>query len=150
MSLSKFLKTIGNTSEEIANYLRTQGIKGRKTEDCCPIAVALYKHTPTMPLGLNVRHQTRGFKPNLIHSVRITWDDCQTLDPYCPEAVRQFVVDFDDGKYPDLEGWSGLEVALLYRKSLPITRRFKKPAYEKIEQLIKSSGDPWELVNVSN
>jgi hypothetical protein len=34
----------------------------------------------------------------------ITWDDPQTLDPLCPEAIHSFMVNFDSGMYPELIG----------------------------------------------
>lgn len=35
---------------------------------------------------------------------KLTWNDCQIMDPHCPEVIGKFVKDFDNGKYPELEG----------------------------------------------
>jgi hypothetical protein len=92
MSLTEKLKALGNNSDEVAESLRKEGIKGKKqSKTCCPI--------------INYLHRDMKYK-GLTSPVTgvITWDDPQTLDPLCPETIHSFMVNFDSGMYPDLIG----------------------------------------------
>lgn len=92
MILTKKLVKLGNNSHEVAESLLKEGIKGKiKSTTHCPI--------------LNYLHRDMEFKG--LTSPRqgyITWNDEQTIDPSCPEAVTKFMEDFDSGKYPELVG----------------------------------------------
>lgn len=116
--IEDFLKSLGNTSEEVANTLEAMGINGEKSNPTfCPIIKSIYNEFPNLSKGLKVEilYRSAGYVNlgcygkvwmNSSYSVVITWDDIQTMDPLCPEAVQQFVLDFDKGKYPNLVGKS--------------------------------------------
>ncbi len=112
--IEEFLQSLGSTSEEVADTLMSNGIHGRRyTTNACPIANAIYDKFPGVRDGLLVQHYkfSSGCKRLGVYGyvwheasdeVAVTWDDVQTLDPTCPPAVKQFVIDFDNGKYPQL------------------------------------------------
>jgi hypothetical protein len=84
------LNQLGETSEEVAQSLKDKGFKGkRKRAHCCPIYQYLTSH------GLDV-----GVSPNEIVLYDITTKGC---DITAPLPIKQFIYDFDDGKYPNLE-----------------------------------------------
>ena len=93
MKTSAYLTSLGSTSEEVAASLRAQGVKGIPGDSCrCAIAVA-------------VRAKCSGFaKWAKVTARGVTFDDPQVIDPPTPEAVRQFIKDFDGRKYIDLIG----------------------------------------------
>jgi len=83
------LEQLGETPEQVAEALKAKGFKGRpKQAHCCPIYHYLTSH------GLDV-----GVTPGQI-SLYAPNDDC---DITAPLSIKQFVYDFDAGKYPDLE-----------------------------------------------
>lgn len=120
--ITEFLKSLGSTSEEIAQNLEIMGIKGEKCNgEFCPIIIAIYQKFPNMCSGLRTTfyHRSSGYvnfgpygylwverSSNFV----LTWNDCQTIDPCCPEAIGKFVKDFDNGKYPELVGKSQEQV----------------------------------------
>lgn len=122
MKITEFLKSLGSTSEEISASLLSMGITGEKCKpDFCPIVKAIYHKFPQMSKGLKVGfyyHPRRTcymsgwgyFTINAHTSFKITWEDCQTSDPEVPEGIKEFVKDFDKGKYPFLEGKSKSEL----------------------------------------
>jgi hypothetical protein len=84
------LNQLGETPEEVAESLKAKGLKGkRKRAHCCPIYQYLTSH------GLDV-----GVSPNEIVLYDITTKGC---DITAPLPIKQFIYDFDDGKYPNLE-----------------------------------------------
>ncbi len=86
------LAQLGNTSEEIAAKLRIVGIKGRRQEPkSCPLTHYLVQVDPRF----------RNFRIGNITVYDGTLDYEAGVDMETP--VRQFVRDFDDGKYPYLE-----------------------------------------------
>jgi hypothetical protein len=87
-----FLKSLGNTSQEVADSLRKLNVRGRGGDYDCPIAVAVNTHANGWG---GIRVSKCGY---------LTYNDCQIMDPQTTEAVRQFVKDFDAGMYPDLVG----------------------------------------------
>lgn len=92
MTLTKKLAELGNNSQEVAESLFKEGIKGKlRSKKDCPI--------------LNYLHRDMKFKglTSPCHGY-ITWNDEQTMDPCCSEAVTKFMEDFDSGKYPELVG----------------------------------------------
>lgn len=115
--IEEYLKSLGNTSQEVADNLELQGIKG---EICnaqfCPVIKAIYKQFPNLSKGLiALIRSSKGGYANFYgiklfikkrERVVITWNDCQTIDPLCPQAVQDFIKEFDSGKYPHLEGLS--------------------------------------------
>lgn len=50
-----YLKSMGSTADEVAQYLRMEGIKGAKGDPCfCPIIKAIYHKFPNLSRGLKV------------------------------------------------------------------------------------------------
>lgn len=94
---TEFMKTLGDTSEEVADSIRKFGITGTKGSRRCPLAKALKEHSNC---GYTIGVSAHG---------DVYYDDLQVLDPDTPTAVKQFVRDFDNDKYPDLleKGWHG-------------------------------------------
>lgn len=98
------------------------GIKGEMgNPDFCPIIKAIYKQFPNMSKGLKaifyyypsgyIKLGCYGYVWMNERTVfKITWNDCQTIDPDCPKAISKFVKDFDSGKYPELIGKSRKEL----------------------------------------
>lgn len=130
--IEDYLKSMGDTADDIAQFLRIEGIKGAKNDPCfCPIIKAIYHKFPNMSKGLkvDVYYDSSGYR-NLgcygsvyVDSrtyVAITWNDCQTQDPTCPAAIQDFVFKFDAGKYPDLVGESKSEMARKAKAKLTV------------------------------
>lgn len=100
MKISEYLKSLGNTSEEVANSLRAQGIKGIKlSARRCPILNAIYKSCPDYWYKLKIIGGSK-IGENWHYSASL--GDSQIMDPMLPQAVSNFIGDFDCGKYPDL------------------------------------------------
>jgi hypothetical protein len=104
MSLKDYLTSLGNTSEEVAESMRKANVKGKRCDlRMCPILNAIY----TGPIkdkvwsGLII-HGGKKDKEGKRH-YNATYNDCQIMDPQLPRPVQDFIADFDDGKYPDLE-----------------------------------------------
>lgn len=120
--ITEFLKSLGNSSNEIAENLQNMDIKGEiGNPDFCPIIKAIYKQFPNMSRGLKAvfYYYPSGYRSlgyygyvwmNGKTIFQITWNDYQTIDPDCPEAIGKFVKDFDSGKYPFLIGKSKKEL----------------------------------------
>lgn len=114
--IEEFLKHLGDSSEDVAASLEAMGIKGEKRNaQFCPVIKAIYQKFPTMVNGLcvGVLRRSAGYCRMGSYgnvwveervSVVITWNDCQTLDPQCPQPIAEFVADFDRGDYPHLVG----------------------------------------------
>jgi hypothetical protein len=108
MNLSEYLKSLGNTSAEVAESMRQQGIKGIRQSKCkCPILNAIYKAYPNYWTGLAI---VNGKKHNDHWSYYATLNDCQIMDPSLPQPVMDFIGDFDYVAYPDLEAKEVKEV----------------------------------------
>lgn len=96
MHLQAYLASLGNSSEEVANALRKQGVKGLARSSChCPILNAIYKAIPNYWPGLRI---IGGGESEYC----ATLQDSQIIDPTLPPPVLAFIRDFDDDKYPDL------------------------------------------------
>jgi hypothetical protein len=112
VKIVELLKSMGNTADEVAEYLRQQDIKGERCKPSfCPIIIAIYKAIPDLCQGLRVDTRAGwmtmyGQRIPIQPYVVVTWNDCQTLDPSCPQAIEDFVFKFDRGEYPDLIGKS--------------------------------------------
>lgn len=112
MSITEILRSMGNTADEVADYLRQQGIKGERCKPSfCPVIIAIYKAIPDLCRGLRVDTRAGwmtiyGQRIRIQPHVVVTWNDCQTSDPSCPQAIEDFVFKFDKGEYPDLIGKS--------------------------------------------
>jgi hypothetical protein len=114
--ITEFLESLGNSSEEIAKNLSDMGIKGEVgNPQFCPIIKAIYHKMPDMSRGLKVLtiRYSSGYRKfgvygylwmNGYDAIKVTWNDCQTIDPHCPSVIGDFVRDFDSGKYPELVG----------------------------------------------
>jgi hypothetical protein len=101
MRIGDYLKSLGNTADEVAESLREQGIKGVKLSKChCPILNAIYKACPDYWSGLRI---VNGNKCGDHWHYSASLDDCQIMDPSLPQPVMDFIGEFDSGKYPDLE-----------------------------------------------
>ncbi len=106
MRLNEYLKSLGNTADEVADSLRQQGVKGIKESHChCPILNAIYKAIPDYWPGLRiVNGSKRVWVDKKEHwSYCATLSSCQIIDPTLPQPVMDFIGEFDHGKYPDLE-----------------------------------------------
>ena len=85
--ITKLLKSMGNHSDEVAGELLMNGCFGeRKCSDNCPVVNYVYKKLPNLSKGLE-----------MTSSSELTWDDVQTLDPFVPRPVAEFVRLFDEG-----------------------------------------------------
>lgn len=101
MLITEYLTSLGTTSEEVANSLRQQGVKGKKRScKLCPILNGLYQACPDFWPGLKIQG---GDKAGDHWYYSATFNDCQICDPTLPAPVMDFIGDFDGGKYPDLE-----------------------------------------------
>lgn len=133
--IEEYLKSMGNTSQEVAEHLEMLGIKGQKHHpQFCPIIKAIYHQFPNMSQGLkvDVYAYSAGYRSfgaygklwcEASSSVCITWQDCQTMDPTCPAAVAAFVKEFDEGKYPHLVGDTNKQVAEKALEKLTLEER---------------------------
>lgn len=111
MKLSDYLKSLGNTADEVAESLRRQGIKGIKASTCkCPILNAIYTAIPDYWSGLRI---VNGSKYGDHWSYYASLDDDQICDPTLPQPVMDFIGKFDEGGYPDLEAKVVREVKTL-------------------------------------
>jgi hypothetical protein len=119
MSISDFLNSLGSTPDEVADSLLIMGIKGERDNPCfCPIIKAIYFNFPELPKGLKVvvvpghTKYIYGSIPIYVEQkAKVTWSDIQTIDPKCPDAVSEFIMLFDVGKYQFLIGKSQEEIA---------------------------------------
>lgn len=122
--IEDYLNSMGETADEVALFLRKQGITGSIKEcDFCPIIKSIYLKFPNLSPGLRVEsvYYHAGYRRfgsygyvfmEASSDVRITWGDIQTIDPTCPRAIKEFVANFDDGKYPELVGESKDDIRL--------------------------------------
>jgi hypothetical protein len=84
------LNQLGETPEKVAQSLKDKGFKGkRKQAHCYPIYQYLTSH------GLDL-----GVSPSEIALYDTTTKGC---DITAPLPIKQFIYDFDIGKYPELE-----------------------------------------------
>ena len=116
MKINDFLKSMGNTADEVADYCRRNQITGELyNPKFCPVIKAIYIKFPNLSKGLQVvTYHKSGEYHNFGcwgvfwiegHSItKITWNDHQTLDPETPDPIIKFVHKFDNKMYPDLIG----------------------------------------------
>lgn len=108
MKINEYLTSLGNTSEEVAESLRKQGVKGLIRSKCkCPILNGIYQALPNYWSGLQIVNGYKLAEGNWKYYA--TLNDDQILDPVLPKPVMNFIGDFDEGKYPDLEAKFVLE-----------------------------------------
>lgn len=113
MKISDYLKSLGNTSDEVAMSLRAQGIKGKRTSKChCPVLNGIYRACPDYWSGLEIFGGAPDSKIGSKHHYYATLQDSQIMDPQLPQAVQNFIGDFDLGKYPDMEVSAVKEVTI--------------------------------------
>jgi hypothetical protein len=99
--MKEYLLSLGNTSAEVAESLRAQGIKGKILSAChCPILNGIYSACPNYWPGLRIVNGRKQSDGHWYYSA--TLDDPQIMDPSLPAAVMDFIGDFDAGLYPDL------------------------------------------------
>src|SRR5262249_5664888 len=97
-SVSRYLKSLGETPGEIAAAMRALGIRGvQRSPRQCIIVKAVYANCDPWP-GLCVYGGPEG------SSYRATYNDAQILDPQLPAAVGEFVAAFDRGDYRPRRG----------------------------------------------
>jgi hypothetical protein len=102
MKVSDYLASLGASADEVADSLRKQGVTGKRKSTCkCPILNGIYKACPKYWTGLEIFGVSRTIdgKPHY----RATLSDSQIMDPTLPQPVIDFIGNFDEGKYPDLE-----------------------------------------------
>jgi len=102
MTISEYLKSLGETSEEVAESLRKQGVKGKVASHChCPILNGIYQACPDYWTGLTIAGGSKTQKGDWYYHASL--HDYQIMDPQLPQPVMNFIGDFDTGKYPFLE-----------------------------------------------
>ena len=88
VAVEQALAVLGNTSKRVADMLRLYGITGYKsTVLSCPVAVYLHNVT-------GIRWQ--------VDTGVIERDDEPGIEITIPDAVTEFICDFDNSEYPDL------------------------------------------------
>lgn len=102
MNLNEYLTSLGSSADEVAESLRQQHVRGRRgSTHQCPIIRGIYKACPDYWSGLRI---VSGYKKqNGDWGYTATLRDSQIMDPTLPQAVMNFIGNFDEGKYPDLE-----------------------------------------------
>lgn len=109
MTITEYLKSLGKTPDEVAMSLRAQGVKGEKlSTKMCPVVNGIYKACPDYWSGLRIVNGKKGDDGHWYYAARL--HDAQIIDPTLPQAVMDFIGEFDCGKYPDLEAKSVKEV----------------------------------------
>lgn len=100
MQLNELLQSFGNSSLEVANKLRWLSIKGlMRSHTHCPILNAIFMFMPNLPSTLMI---CAGNKEGNDWKYVVTFSDVSIEDPDVPQAVLNFIGDFDSGQYPDL------------------------------------------------
>lgn len=87
-TLDRFLRTLGETAEEVAATLERLGVKGTHHCKTCPISVAVWEH---------FKH------PVSSGGGWVCSTEIDLLKVFAPEGVRVFIPRFDKGQYPNLE-----------------------------------------------
>lgn len=100
IEISDYLKSLGETSEAVAQNLMAHGIKGIKESSTkCPIINAIYKYCPNCYPGLTI------YKSGCCYCIkfnRLLLMNPLIIDPYLSQPIVDFIRDFDNGKYPEL------------------------------------------------
>ena len=87
----KAVASLGKTPEEVSIALQGKGIKGyRRMASCCP--VAKYLQSCGFPTVTVATHAHRYQHPKDENA-----DEMISL----PQGVREWITNFDDGKYPE-------------------------------------------------
>jgi hypothetical protein len=96
--LESAIHDLGDTAESIATKLREKKIKGRLRRACdCPIANYL-KVCGFSSVSVSVKAIfTQG-----LHYSEEHWGGPETAN--VPNQVGRWILDFDDGKYPEFQG----------------------------------------------
>lgn len=92
LSLTTALKSLGANKNKVAATLTSKKVQGDRSEsESCPVANFLYKKFPKA-VTVDVDSE----------SIEVKWNDCDvSVKP--PKAVANFIEDFDEGKFPDLD-----------------------------------------------
>jgi hypothetical protein len=102
MKVSDYLASLGASADEVAESLRKQGVNGRRcSKASCPILNGIYKACPNYWTGLRITGGRKREDGNWNYHASL--DDSQIMDPTLPQAVMNFIGNFDCGEYPDLE-----------------------------------------------
>lgn len=97
--LEKNLENLGSTPDEVAQSLRTLGIKGsRMNSEYCPIAEYIHKTVPGS-IGYTGISSSSVYLPKR----RFSFKDGEKFEAHHPQPVRRFILDFDSYAYPDLD-----------------------------------------------
>lgn len=84
-----FLINLGSTDEEIYRRLKYSGIKGQiKKPSCCPIANLIKKEFTISNISVT--------------SNQISYGRFLAYEINTPGPVKEFIIKFDRGEYPDL------------------------------------------------
>jgi len=90
----KLIKSLGNSSDEIAKSLESLGVKGiGKVAGKCPLAIALNKFSIN-----NGRRVLIDGQCNIKYA-----DNLESIGVEATQAAKDFVRDMDAGKYPNLD-----------------------------------------------
>jgi len=99
VKISEYLRSLGDTPQAVAASLRAQRVKGkRKDPKFCPVVNGIYQAIPDYWPGLEVVGGVKGG----VARYSACLHDIQIFDPVLPQAVQDFIGDFDLGEYPDL------------------------------------------------
>lgn len=84
------LLSLGGTAQEVAEALLSHSVKGLRDNQCaCPVAIFLKK---------------AGLVQVCVHNSEVTWSDrgaCRR-GLALPDAVENFIINFDSGGWPEL------------------------------------------------
>jgi hypothetical protein len=103
MKVNEYLASLGASADEVAESLRKQGVKGKRRSACkCPILNGIYKAIPNYWSGLEI-YGSATFSLARTPHYHATLRDSQIIDPTLPQAVMDFIANFDSGQYPELD-----------------------------------------------
>ena len=101
MNINEYLKSLGESADEVAESLRKQGVKGKLRSRChCPILNGIYQACPSYWPGLQIVDSRA--REDGQWSAYATLNDSQIMNPTLPQPVMNFVGLFDMGHYADL------------------------------------------------
>ncbi len=101
-TITEYLRSLGDTPDEIAVALGVQGIKGKQTSlQQCIIANAINTQCNAWA-GLKIYGDCSKQDQEGHWYYRASYNDSQIMDPRLPQAVQDFLGLFNQGRYPDL------------------------------------------------
>ena len=96
MTYDEAISQLPDTSAKIAQFLLERGFKGcRQNNESCPIANYLFKECEGQEFP------KRGYDRVFVWGIRN--GDIQAIDGYFPKHISQFIKEFDEGSYDELQ-----------------------------------------------